>query len=452
MEPIARTKAARRIGTALVLAAALWGGPAHAQVTLGPEPRVGLPGIDVPAVRRLPAAPTVESLGRDARRLRLLEIARRHPERLDRDPSGELVVRGEILAQPSSREVLQQAVAAGYEVLRTREEAELELTVAVLAPPPGMSLPSALRKLRRMDPQGTYDFHHVYAESGDVARGETGAAASSANVAARTAHPHRVVVGMIDGGVAPSHEHFSGVHLETSGCDGAAVPSGHGTAVASLLTRAVRAAAGSAATLELHAVDVYCGDPTGGRVEQVVAALARLAGERVPVINVSLVGPRNALLELAVGRMVGRGHLLVAAVGNDGPAAPPLYPAAFEGVVGVTGIDARDRVLVEAGRGAAVDFAARGAEVDAAGLDGGVVSVRGTSFAAPVVAALLAARSPVLRPSDALAAVEELAARAIDLGRPGRDPVYGYGAVGIGPVAVSPSSAQRSSRSRAAGP
>lgn len=52
----------------------------------------------------------------------------------------------------------------------------------------------------------------------------------------------------------------------------------------------------------------------------------------------------------------------------------------MNGVVGVTGVDGRDRVLIEAGRGAQVDFAALGVHGRA----------RGTSYAAPIVAARLA--------------------------------------------------------------
>ena len=59
------------------------------------------------------------------------------------------------------------------------------------------------------------------------------------------------------------------------------------------------------------------------------------------MINLSLVGPPNQALERVVGAMVKGGHLLVAAVGNDGPAAPPLYPASYPGVVGVSGVDPR---------------------------------------------------------------------------------------------------------------
>ena len=74
-----------------------------------------------------------------------------------------------------------------------------------------------------------------------------------------------------------------------------------------------------ASRAEMFAADVYCGLPTGGAVEAVAAAFGWMAKERVAVINVSLVGPRNALLERVVKVLVARGHLIVAAVGNDGP-------------------------------------------------------------------------------------------------------------------------------------
>ena len=74
---------------------------------------------------------------------------------------------------------------------------------------------------------------------------------------------------------------------------------------------------------------MYCGQPLGGAVEAVSAALGWMVSERVAVINMSLVGPRNEFMERVVKALVGRGHLIVAAVGNDGPAAPPLFPASY---------------------------------------------------------------------------------------------------------------------------
>jgi subtilisin family serine protease len=149
----------------------------------------------------------------------------------------------------------------------------------------------------------------------------------------------------------------------------------------------------------------------------------------VGVINVSLVGPRNAALARVVAAVQVRGVLVVAAVGNDGPAAPPLYPAALPGVIAVTGVDGRDRVLPEAGRGSHVVFAAPGADLRAADLKHGYATVRGTSYAAPIVAGLLAG---LLRPEPGSGAnaLQALTITARDLGPRGRDAIYGYGLVG----------------------
>ena len=58
--------------------------------------------------------------------------------------------------------------------------------------------------------------------------------------------------------------------------------------------------------------------------------------------------------------------MVVAAVGNDGPAAPPQYPACYDGVIAVTGVDANGKALLEAGRARHLDFAAPGADLAAA--------------------------------------------------------------------------------------
>ena len=60
------------------------------------------------------------------------------------------------------------------------------------------------------------------------------------------------------------------------------------------------------------------------------------------------------------------------------------------------------------------------------------MKVRGTSFAAPQVAGLLAASLAAPDPAAARKSVDALAAVALDLGAPGRDPVYGWGLVGVG--------------------
>ena len=239
--------------------------------------------------------------------------------------------------------------------------------------------------------------------------------------AAGSARPR---VGLIDGGVEARHSALAGVTVHPFGCGGASLPDPHGTAVASVMSQ-------REASLDLFAADVYCGEPTGGAIDSMAAAFGWLARENVAVINVSLVGPRNALLERVVAKLTKRGHVIVAAVGNDGPAAPPLFPAAYDGVVGVTAVDAKHKVLVEACRGKPVDFAAQGADVNGATQATDVwVAVRGTSFAAPVVAVQLATRMHAPDPVQRDRALADLASTAVDLGRNGRDDIYGAGQVG----------------------
>ena len=181
----------------------------------------------------------------------------------------------------------------------------------------------------------------------------------------------------------------------------------------------------------LYAGDAYCDAATGGSVEAIARELAWLAREQVAVVNISLVGPPNQILQRLIERAVAQGLLIVAAVGNDGPAAPPLYPASWPGVVGVGAVDGKLRLLPEGARGPQVMFVAPGADM-AAAANGtrAFVPVRGTSFAAPFVAGLLAATYQKASPAGARAALARLAGTAHDLPAPAPREGVGRGLVG----------------------
>jgi subtilisin family serine protease len=413
-----------KLAAAIVWMACLAAGAAQAQLV----PQVQLPPVSVPPVK-VPGALLPESgVGRDlsalagARLVRINTLAREHRAELDRDSRGELVVRAEVVAIDITEAALKRALVDDFRLKRTQELPDLGVKVSVLQTPAGWSASRGLKRLRKLDPDGIYDFNHVYLDSGIIAESTQPERPSESPAAAATAASRRV--GLVDGGVDAAHADFRGVHFESYGCGGQSVPSEHGTSVASILV-----ARHSIDTI--FAADVYCGLPTGGAVDSVAAALGWLARERVAVINVSLVGPRNALLERVVNALVVRGFLIVAAVGNDGPAAPPLFPASYGGVVGVTAVDSRHRALVEACRGQQVDFAAAGADIEAATHSPAAhAAVRGTSFAAPVVAALLAEDFSAPDPSRRDGVLAQWMSRATDLGKPGRDDVYGNGEVG----------------------
>ena len=149
---------------------------------------------------------------------------------------------------------------------------------------------------------------------------------------------------MIDGGVA-SHPSLAGASIEQNGFSGSPQPTGHGTAVASLLVGSQGPFRGAAPRRVALCRRRLWRQSRRGIRDRDREALGWLAGHRAQVINISLVGPPNKLVERAVQLVQRRGIQLVAAVGNDGPAAPPQYPASYAGVMAVTAVDGRGRAL-----------------------------------------------------------------------------------------------------------
>jgi hypothetical protein len=398
--------------------------PAGAQLALPSVPTLptDLPQRTLDSVQGSVNTASQELAG--LRGIQIRSLLRDHPERVDTDPQRAPVIRSEVVAIDPSPLSLERARAAGFTIAQERTLDGLDVRLVVLRAPTDERTHRALARLRKLDPDGQYDFNHLY--TGSAAQSSAPASPATARKALGNNSAWRV--GLIDTGVDRTHPALAGAEIRTWGCDGVSHPDRHGTAVASLLVGAEKNSAPAHATL--FAADIYCGQPAGGTVVALAEALGWLARERVPVINVSLVGPPNALLEKVVRSSIQRGYVIVAAVGNDGPAAPPLYPASYLEVIGVTAVDARHRVLPEAGRGTQVDFAALGVGLNAAAPGGKWESVRGTSYAAPLVAR--AAAEAVAEPQAGLSVriQQLLATEAIDLGRRGSDTTYGYGLLG----------------------
>jgi len=404
------------------LAALAAGVPAHAQLGL---PRVTLPSLPSD-LSRVPGRVVPELVQnvvplRSLRRNTVRDLLRDHADVLEADPAGEPIRRRELVLVSPARATIDAALAQGFVLLREQALPVLELTQVVLQAPLGLGTAEALARLRAIDPGVEADFNHVYTRSGEVAPAPI-AAPGLAPAAARR-------VGLIDSGIDRRHVSLRAADVQAWGCDGNTSSTPHGTAVASLLVGRDAAFIGAMPGAVLYAADIYCAQAAGGAVENLALALAWMAREKVAVVNVSLVGPANRVLERAVKAMNDKGHLIVAAVGNDGPAAPPLFPASYAGVVGVTGVTPSRRVLPEAAQGAQVMLAAPGSELAVARLGGGYVVARGTSFAAPLVAGLLAETLQAPDRSAAAAALARVISGAEDLGAPGRDPTFGMGLV-----------------------
>jgi len=417
-----RPKKLRRGALAPILAAVLTatlpcGGPSSAQILGGRLP--GLPSLpgglpDTPRAAPLgsitgPAGELAGATLSNVRRLTAQRLLRDHRDVVEADDQGRPVVRGDVMALGIAPETLARLQQAGFTVRSRDTLPGLGFEAVTLGAPKGLSAAEAVRRVRALDPGGQYDFDHLYQEGG-----ATGAGAGP--TAGEHADEGGLRVGMVDGSAAQSRPALAGARLvQRAFAPGGARTTAHATAVASLIARAAPGA-------EIDVADVYGPTPTGGSALALVRALDWLAQTGTPVINISLVGPPNTVLAAAVKAALGRGLLLVAPVGNDGPAAPPLYPAAYPGVIAVTGVDGRRRVLPEAGRAGHVDFAAPG-EVSAAAPGGGFANVRGTSFAAPLVAGRLAVQAARVGPTQAVQALSREAADP--------NPAVGRGVVGF---------------------
>lgn len=330
------------------------------------------------------------------------------------DERGFPVRSGEIAALDLSPEKLATLQQQGFGLIARHPLEAIGSVVYRLSAPRGVETAAALQLARAASPETTFDFTHYYgaqfATSG--ARGAGGAAQLPRRKGALT-------IGMIDTGVS-NHPALRGVTIarRAFGNMGASSTTEHGTAVASIL-----ASEGSA---KIYAASVFRGSASRPftSADAIIDALDWMVANRVPVVNMSLSGPRNAILDRLVVQAVGRGTLIVAAAGNGGPSAPPAYPAALRPVVAVTAVDADRRVYRYANQGSYITVAAYGVGQPAADSGGGISRFDGTSFATPHVAAWMAR---CLGRSDAAACGRSLRKSAVDLGEPGYDPVYGHG-------------------------
>lgn len=321
----------------------------------------------------------------DLRKLRLQQLVKESGGRLEFDGAGNPTVRGRLIALDPKKAELSAAARAGFAVIASERDPVIGTSIVVLKAPRGLSTAAAMALLRRAAPRMTVEFDHVFEPAGGALAASSVALAAGASAAAGT----RPLIGMIDGGVAQNPA-LASASIEQKGFAGPPQATGHGTAIASLIVGSNGKFRGAAPGASLLVGDVYGGDPAAGSALAIVKAMSWVAAQRPSVINVSLVGPRNRVVERAVSAVQSRGIRVVAAVGNDGPAAPPLYPASQPGVVAVTGVDATNRALPEAGKALHLDYSAPGADMAAALPGKGYANVRGTSFASPLVAARLA--------------------------------------------------------------
>jgi len=278
------------------------------------------------------------------------------------------------------------------------------------------------------------DLNHFYTAGAPVGTEEGGVAPRAAMAFPADLDQLDVRVGMIDSQVDTTHPALARSRIESRSFarPGAPAPEFHGTAIASIIAGNSEEYRGLAPNAQLFAASVFELDDARGEIASTVSlirALDWLMSSGVEVVNISLAGPPNRLLEKALERAEEQDVVVMAAAGNGGPVARPMYPAAYDSVVAVTAVDAAQQVFRLANRGDYLALAAPGVGLRHARSGGGYVSSSGTSFAVPF-AVTAAARLRHLQPSTDI--ITLLLESALDIGPPGRDSIYGYGLLSLG--------------------
>lgn len=196
----------------------------------------------------------------------------------------------------------------------------------------------------------------------------------------RLARGERVRVAVIDSGADIGHPELKGVVAGSfDALGGKAFPHAHGTAMAGAILAQAQLQ-GVAPAARLLAARAFSGNGTPGAASgttfHILASLDWAAQQGARVVNLSFAGPQDRLLSQALAGAKAKGMVAVAAVGNDGPKAAPLYPGADPNVIAVTATDADDKAFAEANRGEHVALAAPGVDVLAAEPGGATPSHR----------------------------------------------------------------------------
>ncbi len=338
----------------------------------------------------------------------------------------------EVLARGLSASDLADLEGVGFRVLKQRTLGD-GAPLYRLRKPARLTMTEARQAVQRAPSVQVSDFNHFY-------RVGAGTECSGVDCPARSLIDWPLMqsgcgtpplIGMVDTGLNIEHEVFANAAVELLRVDEEAITDEvHGTAVAALLVgHADSRAAGLVPHAPLIAVDAFTKSGSDIRADaySLIEAMDMLGQRGVRVMNLSLAGPHNDALQAQVEKLWDQGVVMVAAAGNGGPRAKPAFPAGYDQVIAVTAVDRRGEVYRRAARGRHIDIAAPGVDVWTAASVSGARTKSGTSFAAPFVtasAALILQDSPALTPREVR---RQLLRSARDLGREGRDTIFGNG-------------------------
>lgn len=333
-----------------------------------------------------------------------------------------------VMAEPA---VFEELAEKGYLFDTVTDLPALGMRLAEVAGPSSFDITEVRRGVLDVvgKDKAEVDLNHIYTAGSQLAVNNTGLTPRAAINMPEPRSQLTPRIGMIDSGVDLDHPALTAANIESRSfvSQGAKLPDFHGTAIASIIAANDAGYQGLLPNAQLYAAAVFEQDAERGEIASTVSllrALDWLMSAEVDVVNISLAGPPNRLLETALQRAAEREVLVMAAAGNGGPIAKPMYPAAYNSVVAVTAVDEGHQVFRLANRGDYLDIAAPGVGLLHAKAGGGYVASSGTSFAVPFAVTAAANFMSQHPEEDVMASLYQ---SAEDLGPPGRDEIYGYG-------------------------
>jgi len=347
-------------------------------------------------------------------------------------------IEGELIVTNPPRQFESVAKSLGFSIVNRTDHASLRLTVIRLRTPSKYTVAEAKALLGKKISRLNVDANHTYNITGtvDVETLEEYPQLAALTVADR-ACGRGVRIGMIDGGVNLKHPALTNQKIKYKRFNTKVLkpgPAVHGTAIAGMFvgTLPEQGLGGFLPGAEVKAANVQEAGPSGklvARVSNILDAIDWLISEKVHVINFNIAGADNNALRAAVDRARGKGVIMVAAVGNWGSETEAAFPAAYPDVIGVTGVDNKNKAYRRANEGAYVDFATKAVRVWTAGPDGGGQFMSGTSYSTPMISSLVAMEVARGKKPGTGAIRTYLRQYAVDLGPIGKDKTFGWGLV-----------------------
>lgn len=365
----------------------------------------------------------------------------------DYDPATDFIKNELLILEPPDG-FINIVAGMGFVILEQTPLTALELMLVRLRVPAGVRTDVAQRQLLGRFPDLTVDVNHILEASQDRSKPDKtqrrrrlkkGLNSRARTLAGWDDLPdgcgRDVHLGMIDSGVDLKHPALKDQRITVKAVHSRkfrAAGQDHGTAVAALLVGkpGPKGWGGLLPRARLSVANIF-GINDEGRTVGTAGSLLRginwLVARKVHVVNIGITGADNRNVRRAMTVAQKHDLIVVAAVGNRGWRKKRAYPAAYFNTIAVTAIGAYRGVMKNANQGPYVDFAMPGERMWIAAPNGRGTYQSGSSFATPYVTALIGAEIANGSERDPDQLREILRRNADDLGKSGKDILYGWG-------------------------